>query len=290
MALTSEQYKYLLMQRLRKYFSLQNDKDRAYTVSFFGKLFDDSVTVTEESYNAFVEQMDFEMSYCAENNIYLCEKIPTDIVNEHGLLLIQAFEKIGIGLEIVPGSMDNDGTATFTKPNGEVMVYSVGVFKNYFYINARSGNERVYAYESSPYYLMLDKPVLELDEWNPRHAGPNSHWNYDANTATVNITGNGKVSFTPSEEQIGGGIFNTVIFGANITEITDSCIPLSNVTTLVFLHAADSQLITSTGSFKYSYNTEYTIDIYTNNEALRNSTYFLDTWNITWHTLDEWEG
>jgi hypothetical protein len=286
MAYTSEQYKYLLMQRLRKYFSMRNETDRAYTVSFFGKLFDESVTVTEEGYNAFVERMDFEMQYCAEKGYYLCEDLPTSTINEHSLLLIEAFRQIGIELVIDTG----DNTATFTKPNGEVMVYSVSTSTNYFYINARTGMELKYACSASPYYRMADKPVLELDTWNPKHAGPNSHWTYDTETQTVTISGSGAAAYSPTEEQVGGGTFSTIVFGANITGIIGKCIPLASVKKIVLLQAADSELATSIASFNYSTNTNYTLDIYTDNTVFKSSTYFPDTWTITWHTLSEWEG
>lgn len=286
MAYTSEQYKYLLMQRLRKYFSMKNETDRAYTVSFFGKLFDESVTVTESGYNEFVARMDYEMEYCAANGYYRCEDLPTSVIKEHGLLLSDSFAAIGIDLVIDTGNY----TATFTKPNGEVMVYSVSSSTNYFYINASTGMETRYAIKSSPYYRMSDKPILELDEWNPKHAGPNTHWNYDADTSTLTVTGTGITAFSPTEEQIGGGMFTTIVFGANITEIIGKCIPLENVSKIVLLRAADAQLITSRASFNYTTSTAYTFDVYTDNEAFKNSDYFLDTWTINWHALDEWEG
>jgi hypothetical protein len=115
------------------------------------------------------------MDYCAKNNYYSCENLPNDAINEHGLLLTEAFAILGIDLEI----STNNKTATFTKPNGEVMVYSVSSTRNYFYINAKTGTETDYAYNSSPYYLMTDKPIYELEEWNPKKAGPNSRWEYN---------------------------------------------------------------------------------------------------------------
>ena len=48
MSYTSNQYKYLLLKRLQRHFSMGNAYDRAYTQSFFWELFDDSVTVTED--------------------------------------------------------------------------------------------------------------------------------------------------------------------------------------------------------------------------------------------------
>ena len=53
MSYTSNQYKYLLLKRLQRHFSMGNAYDRAYTQSFFWELFDDSVIVTEEAYQNF---------------------------------------------------------------------------------------------------------------------------------------------------------------------------------------------------------------------------------------------
>jgi hypothetical protein len=265
---------------------MKNDHDRAYTVSFFGKLFDESITVTEESYNAFVERMDFEMSYCAENDIYYCEDIPTSTIDDHGLLLSQAFAEIGIDLVID----SSNNTATFTKPNGEVMVYRVNTSTNYFYINAKTGMEYKYAIKAAPYYAMSDKPILELDTWDPKHAGPNSRWSYDADTLTLTITGSGSAVHCPIDTQIGAGDFSTVIFGANITSISNYFIPLDTVTKIVLLQPAGAELHTSISAFDYDTSTQYTFDIYTDNEAFKASTYFPETWTINWHTLSEWEG
>lgn len=66
MSYTSNQYKYLLLKRLQRHFSMGNAYDRAYTQSFFWELFDDSVTVTEEAYQNFCRLMDDELALCAE--------------------------------------------------------------------------------------------------------------------------------------------------------------------------------------------------------------------------------
>ena len=146
---TSEQYKFLLMKRLQRHFSMKNAEDRIYTQNFFCALFDESVTVTEESYNNFCRLMDDNLVFCAEKGWYECEKINTDdeAAKEQGILLINAFAEIGIAMEI------GSSSASFTKPNGKVMKYSVDMTgKNYFYINARAGTEYRYAKASAPAY------------------------------------------------------------------------------------------------------------------------------------------
>ena len=41
MSYTANQYKYLLIKRLQRHFSMDNAKDRAYTQTFFWKLFEE---------------------------------------------------------------------------------------------------------------------------------------------------------------------------------------------------------------------------------------------------------
>ena len=68
MSYTSNQYKYLLLKRLQRHFSMGNAYDRAYTQSFFWELFDDSVTVTEEAYQNFCRLMDDELALCSRRS------------------------------------------------------------------------------------------------------------------------------------------------------------------------------------------------------------------------------
>ena len=164
MSYTSNQYKYLLLKRLQRHFSMGNAYDRAYTQSFFWELFDDSVTVTEEAYQNFCRLMDDELALCAEKGWYTCNSIPQKDIKEHGLLLTKAFAEIGVTLKIGFPSIE-EGTATFTKPNGAVMVYTVSPGNsagfNYFYINARAGTEYQYAAASAPAYNMQGMDVPE---------------------------------------------------------------------------------------------------------------------------------
>lgn len=217
MAYTSEQYKYLLLKRMQRHFSMTSMTDRQYTYTFFGKLFDDSVTVTEEAYNNFVKIMDDELAYCAENNIYCCEKINLSDVESHSLILVQAFAAIGIEL-VINTETDENGeyTGTFTKPNGEVMVYGV-YSRNYFYINAKAGTEYNYAVESAPYYNMQNMEVLELSACNINVCGVDCYWKYDADTQTMTISGDGTYHSATAREDIGSGPYTTLIIGANVS-------------------------------------------------------------------------
>ena len=63
MSYTSEQYKYLLMKRLQRHFSMKSAKERAYTQSFIWRIYDQSGNGTEAEYNEFESLMDEQIEY-----------------------------------------------------------------------------------------------------------------------------------------------------------------------------------------------------------------------------------
>lgn len=289
--MTSDQYKYLLMKRLQRSFSMKFTQDRIYTQNFFWKLFDSSVTVTESTYTEFVSIMDDQLAYLAEQKIYLCEKIPSKYVQEHGFLLVDAFAAIGITLVI---DQDNNA-AIFTKPNGEIMTYKVNATaskgSNYFYINGVASTEYLYAKASAPAYNFqgIEFPA----EINPKIAGPGTYWAYNADTATMTISGSGTYAGAPTDAQLGAGEFTTVIIGANVSRLLDYCYVKAE-TTFVLLHPADAALIVDPkclvekGSCSDTYKTA---TVYTDCQAaidLFSSAEYANY--ITLHSLSEWEG
>lgn len=292
---TSEQYKYLLMKRLQRHFSMKSARERAYTQSFFWKLFDASVTVTEEAYNNFVVMMDEQIEYLAEENVYFCENIPQSAIDERAILLINAFAAIGITLVIDTKSDSNYYMAVFTKPNGEVLTYKVGTMANlnYFYINAKAGAEYQYARASAPYYNMRDMEIIGADEINPKVAGPGTYWNYDASAAAVTITGDGAYAGATMEEQLGSGAYTTVILGANVSRLLAKCM-VNSETVLVLLHPVNGTI-----EIDPNFNAKegscgdamLSLNVYTDCEAARtvlSGEAF--TKYITLHSLSEWEG
>ena len=288
MSYTSEQYKFLLMKRLQRHFSMQNAEDRIYTQNFFCALFDESVTVTEEAYNNFCRLMNDNLVLCVENGWYECEKINTsdEAAKEQGVLLINAFAKIGIAMEI------GSSSASFTKPNGKVMKYSVSMTgKNYFYINARAGTEYRYAKASAPAYNMQGMDVPEnLDGF--KRAGNGTYWRYNADTKTVTISGEGSLGIVP-EEQILGGKYTTVICGAGVSRLLDYSMSVDGAV-LVLLRPSDADLEIAphfNASGGTCGATDYKTVVYTDCAAAitalsteEHSKY------VTLHSLSEWEG
>lgn len=290
MSYTSEQYKYLLMKRLQRHFSMMNAADRIYTQNFFCALFDESVTVTEDAYNNFCRLMDDNIAFCAEKGWYECEDINfnDEGAKEQSILLVNAFAEIGIALEIDSSTK----TASFTKPNGKVMKYSVGMTgKNYFYINARAGTEYRYAKASAPAYNMQGIDVPDgLDSF--KRAGNGTYWRYNAETKTVTISGEGSLDIVP-EEQILGGKYTTVICGAGVSQLLNHCMSVDGVV-LVLLRPSDADM-----EIKPNFNagggscgnTKYKTVVYTDCAAAiaalsteEQSKY------VTLHSLSEWEG
>lgn len=285
---TSEQYKFLLMKRLQRHFSMDNARDRIYTQNFFCALFDESVTVTEESYNNFCRLMDDNLAFCAEKGWYKCEDINLndEDAKEQSILLVNAFAEIGIALEITSGS------ATFTKSNGKVMKYVVGMTgSNYFYINARAGTEYRYAKASAPAYNMQGMDVPEnLDGF--KRAGDGTYWRYNEETKTVTISGEGTLDSVP-EEQILGGKYTTVICGAGVSRLLDYSMSVDGAV-LVLLRPSDADMEIAphfNASGGTCGATDYKTVVYTDCAAAIAA---LSTEEqakyVTLHSLSEWEG
>lgn len=284
---TSEQYKFLLMKRLQRHFSMQNTRDRIYTQNFFCALFDESVTVTEEAYNNFCRLMDDNLAFCAEKGWYLCENINLndEDAKEQGVLLTSAFAEIGIALEI------DSGSATFTKSNGKVMKYTVDLNRNYFYINARAGTEYQYAKASAPAYNMQWMDVPEnLDGF--KRAGNGTYWSYNAETKTVTISGEGSIDSIP-DEQILGEKYTTVICSAGVSRLLDYSMSVDGAV-LVLLRPSDADMEIAphfNASPGTCGDTYYKTVVYTDCAAAIAA---LSTEEqaeyVTLHSLSEWEG
>lgn len=287
---TSEQYKFLLIKRLQRHFSMDNTEDRIYTQNFFCALFDESVTLTKETYNNFCRLMDDNLAFCAEKGWYKCEDINLndESAKKQNILLINAFAEIGIALKIDSST----NSAIFTKSNGKVMKYSAGTTgKNYFYINARAGTEYRYAKASAPAYNMQGMDVPDgLDSF--KRAGNGTYWRYNAETKTVTISGEGSLDIVP-EEQILGGKYTTVICGAGVSQLLNHCMSVDGVV-LVLLRPSDADM-----EIKPNFNagggscgnTKYKTVVYTDcAAAIAALSTEEQTKYITLHSLSEWEG
>lgn len=284
---TSGQYKWMLFQRLRQAFSMESGKDRAYTQTFFLQLFDDSITITEELYNNFVTQANQELDYIAELGIYYCEDIPISYFEEKKFLLINSFAQIGIQLTFEEGG--GGYQAKFIKPNGHIMVYTVSLLGNYFYINARAGTEYNYAKLTASTYDFT-KNVQDVDSMIPRIAGPNTWWSYDATgTGTMTISGDGAYVGATEDTQLGSGSYTTLIIGAQVSRLCPDSIDIASGGTIVILTPVDMPMQLDSGFISGAKGEEISLTIYADNLNFRNYD-FPTSIIIEWHTLDEWEG
>ena len=280
MSYTSNQYKYLLIKRLQRHFSMKTARDRAYTQNFFWALFDDTVTVTEKAYNNFCRLMDDDLVLCAENGWYDSDSIPHDVIEEQGLLLGKIFAEIGITLEITIG---NGGTAKFTKPNGEVIKYWVGT-SNAFFVNSVAGTEYQYAAASAPAYNMQGMDVPE-ELGNPKIAGPGTYWSYNAGTKTVTVSGEGAYAGAAKDEQLGSGLYHTVILGANVSRLLRECV-IPGASALVLLRPSDAGFAVDP-----QFNRSEKLNVYTDCTAAIEAMKAVEKpENITLHSLSEWGG
>lgn len=261
---------------------MKNAQDRAYTQTFFWELFDDTVTVTEESYNNFCRLMDDEIVLCSENGWYNSTSIPSDVINEQGLLLTKAFAAIGIELKITASAFS--GEAKFTKPDGTVMTYT----KTEFFINSRAGTEYQYAKVSAPAYNMQGMDVPQ-DLGNPKIAGPGTYWSYNADTKTMTISGDGAYAGATDETQLGSGTYHTVILGANISRLLTKSLNEGSVDTIVFFAPADAPVALDDEILNYTGSTIKNLTVYTDNKALREYTWMPKV-SVTLHSLSEWAG
>lgn len=283
---TSGQYKYLLFQRLRRSFSMRDQRGRAYTQSFFWALFE-GVTVTEAAYNNFVSLMDEQLDYLAQKGIYLCENIPSKDVEDGSLLLIDAFAEIGIELSISSGQGDGSYYAVFQKPDGKTLTYTVTMLgDNYFYINSRAGTEMVYARMSAASYNMDGMTVEDGDDLDPRIAGPGTYWSYAADTQTMTIAGAGAYAGATTEEQLGSGAYTTLILGANVSRLLQDSLSY-NLSTIVLLQSADAPIAIDSGAADSKHSSAWVV--YTDNLAFRNYSW-PSSISIEWHPLSDWEG
>ena len=290
---TSGQYKYLLYRKLQRSFSMQNQRGRAYTQSFFWALFE-GVTVTETAYNNFVSMMDEQLDYLAQKGVYLCEDIPAKDVEDGSLLLIDAFAQIGITLSISAISGGRGYQAVFQKAGGETLTYTVETLgDNYFYINSRAGTELGYAKASAAAYNLEDMTVEDGDELNPKVAGPGTWWSYAAATQTMTISGSGAYAGAQVDTQLGGGAYTTLIVGAEVSRLLAECM-MSSEAVLVLLTPADGQ-ITIDPRFNVKAGScsgaSTPLDVYTDCAAaiqILSGEDFAES--ITLHPLSDWEG
>lgn len=290
--MTSGQYSYMLLRRMQLYVSCKDNKWRAYLYNFFGEIFNDpSVVVDETSYQRFVDMMETEVDYCAKKNLHLMESVYHDESFEQSYVLLQnSFAAIGVNMELAVGGDGNPSSLTFTLPSGEQKIiddisakYMDGMV---LYVRSQLRVTDDYLKKMSPYYLLENEERLDLEEIGSNAAGYNTRWQYDAETATLEIAGTGTLADAGLWELLGIETISTVIIGAGVYRFLEGALDFTT-TTIVDFHGELDEIVMDSGFLNTK--TTRTWVFYTDNLVLRNADYGSNT-TIEWHSLSEWEG
>ncbi|MEE1171640.1 MAG: hypothetical protein U0K87_04720 [Ruminococcus sp.] len=301
--MTSNERKYYLLKLLQRNFSSSNEGFRLYLYTFFCDLFaDESVVVSEDAFNQFIEISENNMERCAKKGyIYLSDAYGDENFSEQYALLQKAFLEIGIDFQIIrTSSNEPSGELQFTLPNGTVKSCFGSTLTDGWTtvtINARFGAEYLYAKKMNPWHSLKNMVLFDIDEVEHNPSGGQTYWRYYPDSKTIEFFGTGATLgtaiFADTHGQLAGSDKDreVYIFNSGITRLrTDSC-NKSNVT-YVFFHGENAELVLDEGWMvepKSASDPLETITIYTDNLAIRNYTYSTNL-AVTFRALNEWGG
>ena len=305
---TSNQYKYLLLQRLRRDLSMPDPSQRAHTYNFFIVLFD-GIPFSKESYELFINKIEEMEIWASANNIRRPnDAAPQTTADSLKPIIAPLFATIGIKAEMVLGNLGlgryQSCTFNFEKPDGTKLSWGIHGNEDDIYhdcrLNYRAGAELDYATFSASNWALSNLDLSEADKLDPHVAGKDCYWKYEAETNTVRVEGTGAFAGVVADEQLGCGQYDTLIIGSNITRLLANCVvggiqdhfPCTQVVVLV---PADQPLIVDDNQFERMdrYKDEYkrVIHIYTDHESIRKTYISSDVQPyIVFHSLSEWTG
>lgn len=299
--MTSGQYSYLLLRRIQTFVSCSDSAYRAFLYNFFGEIFcDPSVVIDEIAYNRFNELIDYDVEYCAKYNIQTFSAAYYDDNYKENLVILQeAFLSIGINMEVIMNNTDivYPNGVIFTLPSGEQKTLdNIGIYlRDVMFINSQARVTQDYLLKMLPYYQLECEEIYDLAEIGCNAAGYNTRWTFNAETSTLEITGNGTLA--PSWLWTTGACYLgliedmtspiTIIIGAGVSRLMKESLCLTNLT-IVDLHGELDDIILDDGFYLRSKNNgEW--KFYTDNKKLREYPYPSNI-TIEWHSLSEWEG
>lgn len=298
--MTHDQFAELLLRRLQIYFSCSDSAYRAYLVNFFGSIFNDpSVILNESSYVRFVTLMDEELDYCAKNNIYDLEAAYNNSrFNTQWSLLEAAFAEIGVGMTMKKNS-DGPTSITFTLPSGETRVWDdLQSNEKYLRINAQLRVTDDYLAQMMPYYIIDDHVVTySLRGLETNIAGHGTYWDWDADTGTMTISGDGSLAaaslwslldIAPDSIEtfiIGAGVNRICADALNFAVLLDAAMDDPITVTIIDLHGSNDDILLE-DQF-YPDTTMQNMIIYSDNKKLRAAVDVV-VGRAEWHSLDEW--
>ncbi len=293
--MTSAQYANLLLKKMQVYFSCSDTGLRAYLYNFYGEIFTDpSVILTQETYQAFVDQMEEEVNYAAQNNLYTLEQIYySSRFNDQFVILQNSFAAIGITLTLTKDSFGYPSKLEFALPSGEVKVWKCQTYNDYAKVCAQLRCTDDYARRMRSFYLLSgeDAPLLEEDI---NVAGLGTKWTWMEEEQTVSVTGEGTLASYYLWSELGFiNQVKNIMVGSGVTEITKWAMAMPDQTNFIFLQSENAPVKIHPQQFTASSNEGakvFTYHIYTDNLTIRNNDYG-DNPNVVliFHPLDEWD-
>lgn len=126
--------------------------------------------------------------------------------------------------------------------------------------------------------------VLDLRVIGTNAAGYNTHWVYNQDTKTLEISGEGTLANFLLWNELDITEISTIILSAGIYRLLKQSLNGNNLTIVDFHGAADPILIEPDCAVNK------TLIIYSDNEAMRNYDWKSYNTTVEWHSLSEWEG
>lgn len=305
MTLTSNQYKQLLFQMLRRLFSRRNSNSHYVNALVYkvGSLLNDpSVVVQQSNYEELKEFFDRQTKYCYDNSImdttsyYNDENYETNFAEWQGLMA-----NLGINISM-GGVMSAD--LIVVMPDG--VQHTIGnSYLSGWYINTKQGTSYSYSSLSDPYKYKYDVDNLpDLSDDDYKVMNSKCRWTYDESTKTVSIYGGYNICDDLEDYFYStlGEYPSTVIINADITKfglkLVDYVYNTKRHIDIIYLGAEDTYISIPSENFimggYISDSSKYYTDvtIYTDNKIMKNYNYPSNgTYTtITIKSLSEWQG
>ena len=298
--MTHGEYVFDIMKRLQRHFRCSDNGYRMYLYNFYLNLLNyPGVVLTEETWQKFVTQMDEDCVYYGDKGLTSLSAIYQDPGFSGSYTMLQdSFAALGITL-VISTDMNTGGACTFTMPDGN-QLYLRNSYADYSYLCARCGMDYDYAKRAAVDYYYDE--LENADDLNASVAGYGTYWEYDPDTATLEITGEGSLvsktlfnvltvdfSYSSSADTIANAV-STIILGAGVNRLMANALNYTKDMTIVCLRGARENLVLDSSFAGYgTSDTPYKWTIYTDNADLITAT-FPGNKAVTFKPLSEWNG
>lgn len=224
------------------------------------------------------------MDYAARKNYTTPEQVYEDENFDNNYVLLQnSFAAIGIQLEMTKNS-DGPTTLIFTLPNGKVKILDdlQGTWSDQLRFHCRLRVTDSYFKQISPYYAFEMETPLDLSIVGTRSAGYNTYWDYDEDTKTIEISGDGTLANFLLWQELNITDISTLILGAGVYRLLQGAFNASDLIIVDFHGSEDTIFIEPMCAASKQ------ITIYSDNNDLRNYDWASYGTTVEWHSLSEW--